>query len=85
MENIKDFVTFIYNKMRTSDDYLKLYKDYNEDQFKKRLTEMNEEKEFARGRFEGQEDMKEVVDLWYDAEKTAIEELMAEKGFDGEE
>ncbi len=85
MNNIKDFVTFIYNKIRTTDDYLELYKDYTEDQFNKRLVEMDEEKEFALERFENDEDIAEIINLWYEAEKDAIDELMEEKGFEVEE
>lgn len=85
MNNIKDFVTFIYNKIRTTDDYLELYKDYTEDQFNKRLVEMDEEKEFALERFENDEDITEIINLWYEAEKDAIDELMEEKGFEVEE
>ncbi len=85
MNNIKDFVTFIYNKIRTTDDYLELYKDYTEDQFNKRLVEMDEEKEFALERFENDEDITEIINLWYEAEKDAIDQLMEEKGFEVEE
>ena len=85
MNNIKDFVTFIYNKIRTTDDYLELYKDYTEDQFNKRLVEMDEEKEFALERFENDEDIAGIINLWYEAEKDAIDELMEEKGFEVEE
>jgi len=79
MKNIKDFVTFVYNKMRTTDDYLELYKDYTDDQFEKRLTEIDEEKEYAIERFADNEDMKEIVDLWYESEKNAIDELMGKE------